>query len=383
MPVGRSGSHTAAASGPERDRQVKTLQRYLIKECATPFLLTYVVATFLFLVRQLRDEADDLLEAGVQLVDMARFTLLLLPVFSVYVLPIAVLLGVVFGIARLSKDSEMVAVRASGISLRQLGPPLLVLGAVLSVVCFGVIEGFAPAAVVTAKRLVVSAVLRRPAALANPGQWMELPGMKMKVESGDPDAGTMENIELILIEEEQPNLIVTARRGAFLKSATGVPVLKLEDCEAHVQGGRAVTWFAWATIPLDLGTLSGLKDLGKGTTVSEPESMHLHELARALSEQSLSAKNRSKLRNELGERCSLPFACFVFVLIGLPLAGRNVRAGRSYGLALAFMTITLYYVLLMAGQTLVERELAHPILGNWLPNIVLGFAGIVLYTRAE
>jgi lipopolysaccharide export LptBFGC system permease protein LptF len=336
----------------------------------------------MFLVRQLRDEADDLLEAGVHLVDMARFTLLLLPVFSVYVLPIAVLLGVVFGIARLSKDSEMVAVRASGISLRQLGPPLLVLGAVLSLVCFGVIEGFAPGAVVTAKRLVVSAVLRRPAALAKPGQWMELPGMKMKVESGDPDAGTMENVEIVLFEEAKPNLIVTARKGAFLKSGT-VPVLRLEDCEAHVQGGRAVTWFAWANIPLDIGVVSGLKNLGEGITVSEPESMHLRELARALSEQSLSAKNRSKLRNELGERCSLPFACFVFVLIGLPLAGRNVRTGRSYGLVLAFMTITLYYVLLMAGQTLVERELAHPILGNWLPNIVLGSAGIVLYARAE
>ncbi len=207
--------------------------------------------------------------------------------------------------------------------------------------------------------------------------------MKMKVESGDPDAGTMEDIEIILIEEDKPNLIVTARKGAFLKSGKAVPVLRLEDCEAHVQGGRAVTWFAWANIPLDLGVLSGLRGLGDGATLREPGAMHLRELARALSEPSLSAKHRSKLRNELGERCSLPFACFVFVLIGLPLAGRNVRAGRSYGLALAFITITLYYVLLMAGQTLVERDLAHPILGNWLPNVVLGSAGIVLYSRAQ
>ena len=207
--------------------------------------------------------------------------------------------------------------------------------------------------------------------------------MRMKVESGDPDAGTMENVEIVLFEEDKPTIFLAAKRGAFLKHADGVPVLRLEDGEIHEQGRRAVTAFSWGNIPLDAGAVSGLKAFREGATVTEPEAMHLHELARAASEQSLSAKNRSKLRNELGERCSLPFACFVFVLIGLPLAGRNVRSGRSYGLALAFMTIVVYYVLLMVGQSLVERDLANPVLGNWLPNIVLGSAGFVLYKRAQ
>ena len=112
---------------------VKTLQRYLIKECATPFLLSYAVATFMFLVRQLRDEADKFVEVGAQLSDVAKIVLLSVPLVSVYVLPIAVLLGVVFGVARLSKDTEMVALRASGIPLKQLAPPMLVLGALLAI----------------------------------------------------------------------------------------------------------------------------------------------------------------------------------------------------------------------------------------------------------
>jgi len=371
----------------------------------------------MFLIRQMRDQADELFEAGVQLLDMAKFTLLLLPVFSVYVLPIAVLLGVVFGIARLSKDSEMVAVRASGISLRQLGPPMLVLGALLSLVCFGVVEGFAPSAVVKARQLVINSILRRPAALAKPGQLMKLGPMTMKVESGDPDRGTMENVEIVFLEEDKPTIVVIAKKGAFIKSENGVPVLRLEDGEVHVKGGTGVTWFEWAKVPLDYAGISSLESLHGGADTREPETMHLRELARAASEESLSPARRIKLRNELGERCSLPFACFVFVLIGLPLAGRNVRriklrnelgercslpfacfvfvliglplagrnvrAGRSYGLLLAFLTIIVYYVLLMAGQTLVERELANPILANWLPNIVLGSAGVVLYKRAQ
>jgi lipopolysaccharide export LptBFGC system permease protein LptF len=67
----------------------------------------------------------------------------------------------------------------------------------------------------------------------------------------------------------------------------------------------------------------------------------------------------------------------------LPLAGRNVRAGRSYGLALAFMTVIVYYVLLLIGQTLVERGLVNPILGNSLANIVFGSTGIMLFAKTQ
>ena len=335
----------------------------------------------MFLVRQLRDEADRFVEVGAQLSDVAKIAVLFVPLVSVYVLPIAVLLGVVFGVARLSKDTEMVALRASGIPLKQLAPPMLALGALLSVVCFGVIEGFGPVATVKAKRVLLTALLRDPAALASPGQWMEFGGMRMRVGSGDPDSGEMQDVEIVVFEEGQPTIILNAERGAFEKRADGVPVLKLWDGEIHEQGTSAVTWFSWSDLPLDFSGDSILQKVRQGGEIKKPEEMHINELVQALSQQSLSAKERNKLRNELGERCSLPFACFVFVLVGLPLAGRNVRAGRSYGLALAFMTIIAYYMLLMVGQTLVERELANPILANWLPNVVLGSAGLVLLKR--
>lgn len=362
---------------------VKTLQRYLIKECATPFFLSYAVATFMFLVRQLRDEADKFVEVGAQLSDVAKIVLLSVPLVSVYVLPIAVLLGVVFGVARLSKDTEMVALRASGIPLKQLAPPMLVLGALLSVLCFGVVEGFGPSATVRAKRVLSGALLRNPAALANPGQWMEFGGMRMKVESGDRETGAMEGVEIILLEEDQPTIVVNAARGAFEKGADGIPVLKLWDVETHQQGRSAVTWLKSSALPLDFTGGSVIEQLSGGGRVGKPEEMRIRELVRALSVESLRAKKRNKLRNELGERCSLPFACFFFVLIGLPIAGRNVRAGRSYGLALAFLTIIVYYMLLMFGQTLVEREWVNPILANWLPNVVLGVTGLVLLTRPK
>ncbi len=331
----------------------------------------------MFLVRQLRDQADRFVEMGAQLSDVAKIALLSVPLVSVYVLPIAVLLGVVFGIARLSKDTEMVALRASGIPLKQLAPPMLALGALLSVVCFAVVEGFGPSATVRAKRVLAGAILRNPVVLANPGQWMEFGGMRMKVESGDPDSGTMEDVEIILLEEDQPTIVVNAARGAFEKRADGVPVLRLWDGEIHRWDSPTATSFSWSALPLDFTGESVIQQLSGGG-VGKPEEMHIQELVRALSLESLRAKKRNKLRNELGERCSLPFACFFFVLIGLPIAGRNVRAGRSYGLALAFLTIIVYYVLLMFGQTLVEREWVNPILANWLPNVVLGSIGLVL-----
>ena len=362
---------------------MKILQGYLVKECVPPFFLSYLVATFMFLVRGMRDRVERFSDVGVQLSDIVKVTALSLPVVSVYVVPIAVLLGVVFGVARLSKDTEMVAVRASGISLKQLAWPMLILGALLSVACFGVTEGFAPFAELKAKQLLVMAALRHPAALAKPGQWVEFGGMRMRVGWGDPRSGEMKDVVIVLFEEDKPTIFLNAARGAFEKGTNEIPTLKLLDGEIHEQGRRAVTYFAWTAIPLDFSNRSAFKGFSEKAGGREAHEMHLQQLAQAVSDQSLSEKKRDELRNELGQRCSLPFACFIFVLIGLPLAGRNVRAGRSYGLALAFMTVIVYYVLLLIGQTLVERGLVNPILGNSLANIVFGSTGIMLFAKTQ
>ncbi len=82
-------------------------------------------------------------------------------------------------------------------------------------------------------------------------------------------------------------------------------------------------------------------------------------------------------------RLSLPFACVVFSLIALPLSTQLGGVQRSHGFALTLGVLFAYYLLLTVGEALGKKEVLPPPIALWLPNIVLGMAGLYLFQRAR
>ncbi len=80
---------------------------------------------------------------------------------------------------------------------------------------------------------------------------------------------------------------------------------------------------------------------------------------------------------EIHKKYSIPVACIVFVLIGVPLA---IRAGRGMGVAAGWSMVvfTVYYVCMIGGEKLADRALLPPWLSMWAPNILFGVAGLLL-----
>jgi lipopolysaccharide export system permease protein len=85
-----------------------------------------------------------------------------------------------------------------------------------------------------------------------------------------------------------------------------------------------------------------------------------------------------KYEVEWHKKFSIPFACTVFVLIGMPLAVVSARGGRGVSVGMSIAAFFLYYVLLSTGEKLADRGIAPPWIAMWLPNIVLGVGGAVL-----
>jgi len=83
---------------------------------------------------------------------------------------------------------------------------------------------------------------------------------------------------------------------------------------------------------------------------------------------------------EIQKKFSIPFACIVFVLVGAPL---GIRARRG-GLAAGFLSagfFMFYYLCLVGGEQLADRQHVAPWLAMWLPNVVLGLLGVGLTLR--
>lgn len=94
-------------------------------------------------------------------------------------------------------------------------------------------------------------------------------------------------------------------------------------------------------------------------------------------------KTNNKFRVEIHKKFTLALACILFTLVGAPL-GILVRNGGmtiASGLSIAFFLI--YYILLIWGEQLADRNLINPGLGSWLPNIVLFVSGMIILKQTS
>ncbi len=104
---------------------MNTLQRYVLKEIIGPTGLGLLVFTFVFLVGQMFKLADRLLNSAIPTALAGELILLILPSVLAVTIPMAVLVGVLLGVGRLAADREILAMRASGISLFHLAKPVI------------------------------------------------------------------------------------------------------------------------------------------------------------------------------------------------------------------------------------------------------------------
>ena len=76
-------------------------------------------------------------------------------------------------------------------------------------------------------------------------------------------------------------------------------------------------------------------------------------------------------------------ACIVFVILGAPIALRFPRGGVGLVIGVSIVVFALYYVGLIAGQTLANHLIISPFWSMWLANIVFTAVGIVLMFRVQ
>jgi len=92
-------------------------------------------------------------------------------------------------------------------------------------------------------------------------------------------------------------------------------------------------------------------------------------------------KRISALRVEIHKKYAIPLACLVFVLIGAPLGFMARQGGLAVGGGLSLVFFLIYWVFLIGGESLADRMVLHPVLAMWLPNAVVGAAGVYLMVR--
>lgn len=89
----------------------------------------------------------------------------------------------------------------------------------------------------------------------------------------------------------------------------------------------------------------------------------------------------NKLLVEIYKKYSIPFACIVFVLIGAPLGIMARRGNMAVGGGISLVFFIIYWIFLIGGEELADRDMLSPFLSMWLANFIVGFFGIYLLVR--
>ncbi len=359
------------------------LDRYLAREILLPMAGGLLFLTQLLLATQILGQASVLFGAGVSPADVGQVIFYLLPYFVGFVLPVAFLLGVVLGVSRLAGDREVVAMGAAGISpLRLLRVPLLlsVGTAALGVWLALFLE---PAGMGAVRSLMNDIVKRNVSSEVRAGTFYDqIPGFTLYAERVDQRGWG----NVLIQDRTNPDapILSLSRRGRLEPVGQGQDMrLGLEDGELHREQAQsdeyAIADFGRADMVLGLGggfaaRAEGLGRNAREVTLAETREQIAAAYAAGKPEQAW------RIEGNLHRKIAAALVVIPFALLGVPL-GASARAGRAFGAGATLLVMVVHYVLLRAGQVVVQRGSVPAWLGLQLGNAVVAAVGLLLLWR--
>lgn len=358
---------------------VKIINRYLFFELLGPFCVSLGVFTFVLLLAKIMELTDLVVTRGVSLGVVGQLLLYTLPYFFVFTIPMATLLSVLLGFLRLSSDNEITALKAAGVGLGQLLPPVAALAVMAWLISsFLAIWGLAWGNNNFENLIFKVAQSKADLALRERVFLDSFPGLVIYI-NRLPGGGILQDVFIVDERDKKRVHTIVAKRGKLYPARQGKVTLRLFDGTMHAVATDLKTaqnaWFKTYDVALDAAKLVA----GQRTKKHEKE-MYLPELLAELEKHPPDSKRHYLVDMELQKKFSLPFACLVMALIGLPL-GVHFRSGRSWGVAVALAAFMAYYMMLSAAWSFGETGAYPPIVGMWMPNVVFGALGAMMFWR--
>jgi len=358
---------------------MKILDRYIIREILPPFAIALLVFTFILIIPFIIDLAEQLIAKGVPWLMLLRLMATLLPSALALTVPMALLIGILVALGRLSSDREMVVLMACGISPYRLLRPLALLAVVAWAASSWVMLKAMPDANQAFRELTMQIVADRAEGEVRPRVFFEdFPNTVLYVREVPKTGGWQDVLAADTSNPAQP-IIYLARSGRMLVDRQSRTIqMVLQDGSRHTTrlddpSSYEVLRFEQMIVRLDPESVFPRNGPARGDReLSIPE---LQAKVRELQAAGLSPHNQIM---EIHKKFSIPVACFVFTLLGLALGASNRKDGKLASFVLGIGVIFVYYVIMFSAQAMTKGHLVPAWLAMWLPNIVLGAAGVAL-----
>jgi lipopolysaccharide export system permease protein len=366
-------------SSPSRRCRISRLSKYLIKQAAIPFLAGFMLFSFILLMDRAFQLFDFLIGKNVPLISVIEVFVYSLPFIIALTVPMGVLVSTIATYGRMSGDFEILAIRSLGINPLGLtkGFFLAAFGITIGMVFFNIY--ILPESNFRLKKLYLEISRARPTLHLLPEKFNEISnGYTLWIKKIDHSKSKLTKVMLEENLPGEPTRIIYAEEGK-MKVLGDSLTLSLYQGETHIFDRRnpeeyRIMNFNNYVISVPLGEK---KVRSVNRSYREMNLKKLLENARKVNVK----RRKWRYLLEAHKKFSIPFACLVFVLIGVPLGIQTKKGGLGNGITLSFFMFMLYYIMLVGGEELCERGSLYPSIAMWLPNFVIGVAGIYLFYK--
>jgi LPS export ABC transporter permease LptF/LPS export ABC transporter permease LptG len=357
---------------------MRILTRYILKEIFSHSLLGLLVFTFVIFIRQLGNLLELVVRHNVPLRDMATLFLLPVPSILMMTIPLAVMVGTLIGLSRMSADGEVIAARAAGVGIGAFIRPVMLMAVAGWAITLWMGLFLAPQALHKMIRMETGLTASQAPYEIQPRVFNEqFPNLLLYLEDVTGSRSSWRGVFIADVAQRNSVKITLAESGVLVnEAARNRFVLHLEQGTTHEYDPSRPDEYSVASftdteipIPLEQGST--------GAERNKPPYLNLTQLWQHIHQ----PFERQAALVELHYRIALPVAAIVLALVGIPLGISTRKGGKSLGVILSLLLFFVYYILMAFGRTFALQGRVSPLIGLWLANFLFALAGILMLSN--
>ena len=367
---------------------LRILSRYVFREILSSAILGTLLATFVIFLQRVDRLFEVLVRSNVTPQTVLYLFALAMPPVLPLTIPFGVLVGILIGLGRMSGDGEVTAMRAAGVSSRRVIAPVMAFACLATALAGFASLRLTPLAIRETTRIVNGMVATQLSAEIQPRVFEEeFPNTILYVGDVRPgnvvvwrdvfmaDVSPPEQRSSGIRDQADGPLITVAREAIAVSDPVHNRIqLSLRDASTHEMGKDGVAH--------DISFPRGEQAL-EATPPSQVRALPFSEMnTRQLAK--YSGPNQIEARVEMHRRFSLPLACIMLALVGIPLGISTRKGGKSSGYVTAvFLAFFCYHLSSITLISLAKQGAISVPLAIWAPNIAFGVAGLWFLARME
>lgn len=363
------------------------LFKYLWAEFAKVFAMCFAGLMTIYLVIDFFEKLRRFMKFDAHLFDVLHYFVLRMPSITFQIAPLAVLMATLLAFGLLTRNREITAMRACGVSLLRIASPFLVFGAGLSVVLLVISWLVIPLATTYAEYVRnVTIEKKSPTTLKTTHPWLQVRGPAlMNVETVDVGGRRLQGVRLYrLTSDFRLTGIVEAKWADYtdLDGQTGAWTLH-DGIERTFRANGSIARRQFDTAPLPLSQAP--QDF-ESWLMADTESMNLNDLGAYISRLQRDGYSFGRLLTDYHARIAFPLVSVIMVCVGIALSLRRMGtrgAGIAVGIGQAMLVGFFYWVTHSVAVALGHSGVLAPIMAGWTANLVFLSLGLYLLLRVR